>query len=125
MATQIPNTNINVLTLLTNLITQLNSNFQALQTALNEKATAHRLSVSGYAATGATTTKMTLGSVSPPGSVPWAVILVRARESRNPGGDLAITTRVNFVQDGSTLYIYEPAGLTQNTQYDLDFLVLE
>lgn len=125
MATQIPNTNINTVTLLTNLITQLNSNFQALQTALNEKATAHRLSVNGYAATGATTTKMTLGSVSPPGSVPWAVILVRARESRNPGGDLAITTRVNFTQDGSTLNIYEPAGLTQNTQYDLDFLVLE
>lgn len=125
MATQIPNTNINVLTLLTNLITLLNSNFAAIQTALGEKTTAHRLTVSGYAATGATTTKMTLGSTSPPGSVPWAVLLVRARESRNPGGDLAVSTRLNFSQEGSTLYVYEPAGLTQYTQYDLDFLVLE
>ena len=68
---------------------------------------------------------MTLSSVSPAGSTPWAVLLVRVRESRNPGGDLPVTTRLNFTQDGTTLYIYEPSGLTTNTQYDMDFLVLE
>lgn len=126
MATQIPNLNISgLITLLTQLIPLLNQNFNAVQTALNEKATAHRISVTGYAATGATTTKMTLGNVSPPGSTPWAVILVRCRESRNPGADLGITTRINFSQSGDTLYIYEPAGLVTTTQYDLDFLVLE
>jgi hypothetical protein len=63
--------------------------------------------------------------VSPPGSVPWAVILVRARETSNPAADLPVLTRVNFSQQGETLYIFEPQGLVQNTFYDLDFLVLE
>ncbi len=125
MATQIPNTNISIATLLTSLIGLLNQNFAAIQTALNEKATAHRVSLTGYAATGATTTKMTLGSVSPPGSTPWAVILVRVRETRNPGSDLSVTTRVNFTNTSDTLYVFEPAGLVSNTLYDMDFVVLE
>ena len=125
MATQIPNTNLSPASSPTSLIANLNSNFTAIQTALGEKLTAHRVSVSGYSATGATTTAITLGSVSPTGSTPWAVILVRARESNNPGGDLSISTRLNFSRDKDTLNVYEPAGLTLNTKYDLDFLVLE
>ncbi len=125
MATLVPQPIINVLTGLLQLIPILNTNFQAINTALNERVVGHRISVARYSATGSTTTKMTLGSVSPPGSVPWAVILVRARESNNPGADLPVLTRVNFSQTGDTLYIYEPQGLVQNTFYDLDFFVLE
>ena len=124
MATNIPNLTVNVTSLLT-LGPQLNTNFQATQTALNEKLTAHRISVKGYSATGATTTKMTLGNVSPAGSVPWAVLLVRVRESADQAKDLSVTTRLNYSQTQDTLYVFEPAGLTANTQYDMDFLVLE
>ena len=125
MATQLPYTNISATTGLPALVGQLNGNAQATQTALAEKLTAHRVAVSGYAATGATTSKIPLASTSPTGSTPWAVLLVRIRESRNPGGDLSVTTRLNFAQAAGTLYVYEPAGLTLNTQYDMDFLVLE
>ncbi len=126
MATLIPNTNISgLITLIAQLVPVLNTNFQAANTALNERVVGHRITVTRYAATGATTTKMTLGSVSPPGSTPWAVILVRARETANPGSDLTVFTRTNFTQSGDILNIYEPQGLVQNTFYDLDFLVLE
>ncbi len=124
MATTIPNVNIGLTTLLTSLIGILNSNFQAANIALGERIVGQRLTVSGYAATGATTTKMTVGYVSPPGSTPWAVLLVRAQETSDPGKDLGVTTRVNFSQQGSTLYVYEPYGLTSNTKYDLGFLVI-
>lgn len=125
MATLVPNVNLSGLLSLLQLIPLLNQNFAALNTALNERVVGHRISVARYAATGATTTKMTLGSVSPPGSTPWAVILVRVFESNNPGMDLPVITRLNFSQTGDTLYIFEPQGLVQNTFYDLDFLVLE
>lgn len=125
MATLVPNTNLSGLLGLLQLIPLLNTNFLAVNTALNERVVGHRISVTRYSATGSTVTKMTLGSVSPPGSVPWAVILVRARETSNPAADLPVLTRVNFSQQGETLYIFEPQGLVQNTFYDLDFLVLE
>ncbi len=125
MATLVPNVNLSGLLSLLQLIPLLNQNFAALNTALNERVVGHRITVSRYAATGATTTKMTLGSVSPPGSTPWAVILVRARETNNQAADLPVMTRVNYSQQGETLYIFEPQGLVQNTFYDLDFLVLE
>ncbi len=124
MATTIPNTNISTATLITSLIGILNTNFAAANTALGERVVGQRLTVTGYSATGATTTKMTVGYVSPPGSVPWAVLLVRARETSDPGKDLSVTTRVNFSQDQSILYVYEPAGLVANTKYDLGFLVI-
>jgi hypothetical protein len=128
MATLVPNTNISLTTLLTSLINILNTNFQAVNTALGERLVGQRLSVNGYAATGSTTTKVTLGTISPPGSVPWAVLLVRAQESRNPASDLPVTTRVNFSTSGTadnlTVYVYEPTGLVANTQYDLSFLVI-
>jgi hypothetical protein len=125
MATLVPNVNLSGLLSFLQLVPLLNQNFQAVNTALNERVVGHRISVTRYSATGSTVTKMTLGNVSPPGSTPWAVILVRARESNNPAADLPVLTRVNFSQQGDTLYIYEPQGLVQNTFYDLDFLVLE
>lgn len=127
MATVIPQPTISPSTELGRLIGILNTNLAALNVALGERVVGHRLSVPRYAATGATTTQIRLGSVSPSGSKPWAVLLVRARESNNPGGDLSVTSRMNFTSDPSTgtLHIYEPSGLTLNTYYDLDFLVLE
>jgi hypothetical protein len=125
MATLVPNVNLSTVLGLLQLIPLLNTNFQAVNTALNERVVGHRISVTRYSATGSTVTKMTLGSVSPPGSTPWGVILVRARESSNPASDLPVMTRVNFTQQGETLYIFEPQGLVANTFYDLDFLVLE
>lgn len=128
MATLIPQPVINVLTGLLQLIPILNTNNAAINTALGERVVGQRISVNGYSATGATTTKMTIGAVSPPGSTPWAVILVRARETSDQAKDLTVTTRVNFSVSGSgdniTLYVYEPAGLTANTKYDLGFLVI-
>lgn len=127
MATQVPNTNISIGTLLTGLINLLNTNFAALNVALGERVVGQRIKVTGYAATGATTTRMTVGTVSPPGSTPWAVILVRAQETSDPGKDLSVSTRVNFTVSGAgdgVLYVYEPAGLGTNTKYDLSFLVI-
>jgi hypothetical protein len=124
MATLVPQPVISVLTLLGNLIPILNTNFAALNVALGERVVGQRISVSGYSATGATTTRMPVGFISPPGSTPWAVILVRAREQSDPGKDLSVTTRVNFAQDGNTVHVYEPAGLSANTKYDLGFLVI-
>lgn len=129
MATLIPNTNISLLTALGNLITLLNTNFQALNVALGERVVGQRLTVNGYVATGATTSRLTIGAVSPPGSTPWAVILVRAREARDPSKDLTVQTRLNFAQttDGQgniILSVFEPSGLVQFTAYDLGFLVI-
>ncbi len=128
MATLIPQPVINLLTGLLQLIPILNTNNAAINTALGERVVGQRLTVTGFSATGSTTNKVTLGTVSPPGSVPWAVILVRARETSDPGKDLTVSTRVNFSQSGSgdnvTLYVYEPAGLVANTKYDLSFLVI-
>lgn len=128
MATLVPNANISLSTLLTSLISILNTNFAALNVALGERVVGQRLSISGYAATGSTTTQVTLGTVNPPGSTPWAVLLVRAQETRDPGKDLSVSTRTNFSVSGSgnnvTINVYEPSGLTSNTQYDLSFLVI-
>ncbi len=128
MATLIPQPNINILTLLGSLIPILNTNNAAINTALQERLVGQRLSGNGYSALGSTTSKINLGTVSPPGSVPWAVILVRCRETNDQSKDLSVTTRTNFSQSGSgdnvTLSVYEPAGLVANTKYDLGFLVI-
>lgn len=128
MATLVPNTLINALTGLLQLIPILNTNFAAINTAFGERLVGQRLSVLGYAATGNTTTKMTIGTVSPPGSTPWAVLLVRAQETNNQGVDLPVQTRTNFSSGGAgdnvMLYVFEPSGLVVNTKYDLSFLVI-
>lgn len=124
MSTTLPYTNISVATVLTKLIAMLNGNAQATNTALAERIVGQRLNVNGYSATGATTTKVTLAYNAPTGSTPWAVLLVRARESADPSKDLSVTTRLNFGQSGGTLYVFEPAGLSANTKYDLGFVVI-
>lgn len=125
MATSLPYVVFTNITSFLGLTPMLSSNFQAINQALGERLTAHRQSVERYAATGATTTKIPLGSRSPKGSTPWAVILVRARETSDPAKDLSVTPRLNYAQEGDTLFVYEPAGLSTNTFYDLDFVVLE
>lgn len=126
MATLVPNVVFNVISFL-GLNPLLSQNFTAVNTALGERVVGHRATVTRYAATGATTSKITIGSVSPPGSTPWAVMLVRVHETSDPGKDLPVTGRLNFAWDGAskTLYVYEPQGLTTNTLYDMSFLVLE
>jgi hypothetical protein len=124
MATVVPNPVINLLTGLLQLIPILNTNFAALNVALGERIVGQRLLVPGYSATGATTTRMPVGYLSPPGSTPWAVILVRANETSDPAKDLSVTTRVNFSREGQTLFVYEPSGLVANTKYDLGFFVI-
>ncbi len=128
MATIVPQPVISLLTSLVGLIPILNTNYAAINTALGERVVGQRLTVSGFSATGSTTNKITVGTVSPPGSVPWAVILVRARETNDQAKDLTVTTRVNFSTSGTgdniTLYVYEPAGLVANTKYDLGFFVI-
>jgi hypothetical protein len=123
MATIVPQPIVNVLSFL-GLNGLLTTNFQALNVALGERIVGQRVEVKGYSATGATTTRMTIGVVNPPGSTPWAVTLVLARESKNPAADLSVSTRVNFSREGQTLFVFEPAGLVANTQYDLGFLVI-
>lgn len=124
MATQIPNTNIPTATTLAALINLLSTNFAAANTALGERMVAERISVNGYAATGATTTQLKLNYRAPAGSTPWAVMLVRARATSDPGTDIAVSGRINFTASGGNLYVYEPSGLTANTKYDLGFLVI-
>lgn len=102
---------------------QLSENALDTNQALRERIVGRRVAVSAYSATGATTTAVTLraqGIVQP-----FAVMLVRAYPTSDPGADVAITGRVNFRQQGETLFVFEPAGLVANTLYDLTFLVLE
>lgn len=127
MSTRLPYVTFNAANLL-NLQALLGDNARATQTALSERVVGHAVTVPGYRATGATTTRITLGNAAPPaapGSQPYAVLLVRIFETSDPGKDLSVTTRLNFSRDGTTLYVFEPSGLTTNTLYDLTFLVLE
>jgi hypothetical protein len=124
MATTLPFITFNVNNL-GQLAPMLTTNAEATNRALGERVVGHRASVTRYAATGATTNKIPVGSTSPQGSTPYGVLLVRVRETSDPGKDLSVVTRLNFTQDTGTLYVYEPSGLTANTFYDLDFLVLE
>lgn len=119
---RIPFTNISPSTELKALIGMLNMNFQATQTTLAEKASVRRVSVTGYAATGATTTPIKLNASS---ASPWGVLLVRARATNDPGSDLSVSGRLNFTQSDGALYVFEPSGLTGNTLYDFEFLILE
>lgn len=125
MATLVPNTVFTNIVSVPKLTPMLGQNFTAINQALGERLAAHRQTVLRYAATGATTSKIPIGSVSPQGSTPWAVLLVRVRETSDPGKDLSVTSRLNYAQEGDTLFVYEPAGLSTNTFYDLDFVVLE
>lgn len=106
------------------LVGQLQSNAAATTTALSECVVGRVARVSGYAGTGSTTTKINLPARA--GYTAYAVMLVRAYLSSDPGTDIAITARLNFAQpNGTTLAVYEPSGLVSNQLYDLTFLVFE
>lgn len=106
------------------LVGQLQSNAAATADALGERVLGRVAKVERYSATGNTTTKITLPAKS--GRTAYAVLLVRAHMTSDPGTDIAVTGRLNFAQpDGDTLAVFEPGGLTLNTNYDLTFLVLE
>jgi hypothetical protein len=127
MPTALPYVTFNALNLL-NLQALLGENARATQTALTERVVGHASAVTRYRATGATTSRIPVGNASPPaapGSSPYAVLLVRAYETADPAKDLSVTSRLNFARDGTTLYVFEPQGLTTNTLYDLTFLILE
>lgn len=127
MATPLPVLTFNAVNLL-NLQALLGDNARATQTALAERVVGHPATVARYRATGATTTRIPVGNAAPPaapGSQPYAVLLVRIYETGDPGKDLSVTSRLNFSSNGTTLYVFEPQGLTTNTLYDMTFLVLE
>jgi hypothetical protein len=76
-----------------------------------------------YAAIGSTTARIVLeqqGTIRP-----RAVILVHARATSDPGGDLGAIGRLNFYHDSKGVGVYEPDGLVADTKYDLTFLILE
>lgn len=124
MATLVPTVVFNVASWL-GLNPLLATNFHGINVALRERVVGQRLSVPRYAATSDPATEIRLGYTSPPGSVPWGVLLVRVRETHAPGSSVNATGQLNFGQDGPTLYIREPLGLSANVFYDLEFLVLE
>lgn len=104
--------------------TQLQANMTAINDALSIRLIARVVPVERYSATGATTTKIKLPTRRY--FTAYAVLLVKASLTGDPGADLAVTGRPNFTQpDGSTLLVCEPSGLTANNLYDLTFLVLE
>lgn len=123
MADVIPYQNLSsVLSLLT-LTPQLTANMGAIQTALDHRIAFRKYTVSGYSATGATTTKIALPlSV---GFTPYAVLLARVQLKTDPGGDLTVVPRFNFSVTSTNLWVYEPGGLVLNSTYDLTFLILE
>ncbi len=100
---------------------QLAENARDTQDVLDGKVTGRLVTLSGYVATGATTTKITL----PNTTGARAALLVRAAPARDPTADVAVTARLNFAASSEGLGVYEPSGLTQYTAYDLTFLVLE
>lgn len=106
----------------------LGTAMRGVDTCLKQRLVGHAAAVPNYRATGSTTTKIPLGNAVPPaapGSQPIGVLLIRAFMTNDPAADLTVSSRLNFARDGTTLYVFEPAGLTTNTLYDLTFLVFE
>lgn len=106
------------------LTSQLTQNTTATVDSLSIRLIGRVVSVVRYSATGATTGKLPIPMRR--GFSPYAVLLVRAAATNDPGADLSAVGRPNFTQpDATTLHVYEPSGLVANTFYDLTFLVLE
>lgn len=91
--------------------------------ALAERVKGYLITVPGYAATGVTTNRIYLQSA--PGKRVKGVVLANARATFDKGSDVGAVGRPNFYHDDRGIGVYEPSGLTANTQYDLTFLVLE
>lgn len=124
MASTLPYTSYDSKTL-DELRNPLGENARVTNQALAERVVGHYVVIDRYAATGATTTKINLAYQGAPGSSPVAVLLIRAYETNDPGKDLSVATRLNFVREATTLRVFEPSGLSANTLYQLTFLVLE
>lgn len=102
--------------------TQLSETLRDVEAALDKRVASRLVTIAGYLATGATTTRLPLGADT---KTARAALLVRASLSREPSTDVAVTPRLNFVMDPGGLQVFEPAGLVANQAYDLTFLVLE
>ena len=100
---------------------QLADNVRDTEDAFSRRVVGRLVTVPGYVATGATTTRLALLA----GVAARAVMLVRVQPSRDPTADVAVSGRLNFAPTADGLGVYEPSGLTQYTAYDLTFLVLE
>lgn len=80
------------------------------------------VTVPRYGAIGVTTAKLKLPQI---GKRPAAVLLVRAIETNDPGGNAGAVGSLNFYHDTTGVGVYEPSGLSADVKYDLTFLVLE
>jgi hypothetical protein len=98
-------------------------NARATQEALMFRPATRQVTVDRYTAVGSTTTRIRIGA----GARPWAVQLVRVCESAAEDSAVIVTDSRNFVWDSTTqsLDVFEPDGLTANTVYKLQFLVIE
>ncbi len=102
--------------------TQIGEDLRDIDEALGARVTGRLITIAGYVATGATTARIPLGANTKSGR---AAVLVRATLSRDVTADIAVSSRLNFVQSAAGLSIYEPSGLLANTPYDLTFLVMD
>lgn len=82
-----------------------------------------QVTVDRYTATGSTDTRIRISATARP----WAVQLVRVCEAAAEDGVVIVSDSRNFVWDSTTssLDVFEPDGLTANTAYKLQFLVIE
>lgn len=78
--------------------------------------------VQRYAATGSTSTRITLTSLDTP---PYGVILARAERVDDASAVVAATSTPGFSFINNTINVFEPGGLTANVYYNLTFLILE
>lgn len=104
---------------------QLTDNALDTNQALSAAITGRIVTVSGYMATGATTTKIPLPISQEPGAVTVGILLLRAYPTADPAADMAAVGRINFSQQAQDLFAFEPSGLIANRPFDLTFLVIE
>lgn len=98
-------------------------NWRDTREALKRKLSGSLSTVAIYTATGSTSTKIRVFADSRPS----AVVLVCAASLAAPSASLAAVPILNFAWDSTSkaLDVFEPSGLSANTQYTLTFLVLE
>lgn len=82
-----------------------------------------QITVERYLATASTSTRIRIGA----GARPWAVTLARAAKVYGEDEVVAAVMIPNFVWESTSgsIDVYEPSGLTANTEYVLQFLITE
>lgn len=90
--------------------------------ALRRRICGYTQRVARYVATGNTATKIPLLATP---TRPIMVLLGAAQLTADPGAPVAVTGTPNFYFANQSISVFEPAGLTANTAYDLTFLVIE